>query len=114
MLTRVAAFLALITIPAVCADWSPQLAAQYLDSRQKDWFAWPAANSSGVPCPSCHTGMTYMMARPVLRHSLGENERATYETGLLHSIKSRIDKKIAAGIAADNPLGWRCTSAATS
>ncbi len=98
MLTRVVAVLALISVPAVCADWSPQLAAQYLDSRQKDWFAWPAANSSGVPCLSCHTGMTYMMARPALRHSLGESERTSYETGLLNSIKSRIDKKDASDL----------------
>jgi len=93
MLTRAAALLALTTLSALCADWSPQLAAQYLDSRQKDWFAWPAANSSGVPCLSCHTGMTYLMVRPALRHSLGEGERTSYETGLLNSLKSRIDKK---------------------
>jgi len=93
MVIRFAAALALTALSALCADWSPQLAAQYLDSRQKDWFAWPAANSSGVPCLSCHTGMTYLMARPALRHSLGESQRTTYETGLLNSLKSRIDKK---------------------
>jgi hypothetical protein len=93
MVTRLVAVAALTTFSALCADWSPQLAAQYLDSRQKDWFAWPVANTSGVPCLSCHTGMTYLMARPALRHSLGERERTTYETGLLNSLKSRIDKK---------------------
>jgi squalene-hopene/tetraprenyl-beta-curcumene cyclase len=87
---------ALFTISASAADWSAQLAAQYLDSRQKDWFAWPTANSSGVPCLSCHTGMTYLMVRPALRHSLGESEPTTFETGLLNSLKSRIDKKDAA------------------
>jgi squalene-hopene/tetraprenyl-beta-curcumene cyclase len=93
MLIRVTAVLALTTLSALCADWSPQLAAQYLDSRQKDWFDWPVATSSGVPCLSCHTGMTHMMARPALRHALREVEPTVYETGLLHSIESRIDKK---------------------
>jgi hypothetical protein len=93
MVTRFVLVAALTTLSALCADWSPQLAAQYLDSRQKDWFAWPVANTSGVPCLSCHTGMTYLMARPALRHSLGESGPTTYETGLLNSLKSRIDKK---------------------
>jgi squalene-hopene/tetraprenyl-beta-curcumene cyclase len=93
MVTRLVAVLTITTLSALSADWSPQLAAQYLDSRQKDWFAWPTANTTGVPCLSCHTGMTYLMVRPALRHSLGENERTAYETGLLNSLKSRIDQK---------------------
>src|SRR5882672_9788699 len=93
MVTRLVAALTLTTLAALSADWSPQLAAQYLDSRQKDWFAWPTANTTGVPCLSCHTGMTYLMVRPALRHSLGENERTAYEMGLLNSLKSRLDKK---------------------
>jgi len=93
MVTRLVAVLTLTTLSSLAADWSPQLAAQYLDSRQKDWFAWPTANATGVPCLSCHTGMTYLMVRPALRHSLGENEPTAYETGLLNSLKSRSTRK---------------------
>ena len=54
------------------ADWSPKLAAQYLDARQKEWFAWPQAASPDGPCVSCHTGLSYLLARPVLRRVLSE------------------------------------------
>jgi hypothetical protein len=31
------------------------------------------------PCVSCHTGMTYLLARPVLRRALHESEPTTFE-----------------------------------
>jgi squalene-hopene/tetraprenyl-beta-curcumene cyclase len=61
-----------------------------MDSRQKDWFAWPRANQNATPCVSCHTNLTYLMARPVLRKALGESEPTKYETGLLDMLKSRV------------------------
>ena len=61
MISRVAVCLMLSALPAACADWNPKLAAQYLDARQKDWFAWPAANGGAKPCISCHTGLTYLL-----------------------------------------------------
>jgi squalene-hopene/tetraprenyl-beta-curcumene cyclase len=79
--------------PAVAGDWSPRLAAQYLDNRQKEWFDWPTANANAKPCISCHTGMTYLLARPALRGALGEASPTTYETGLLASLRSRVDKR---------------------
>ena len=93
MLSRAAVCCALSLLPAVGADWNPRAAAQYLDSRQKDWFAWPTANSAAKPCVSCHTGMTYLLARPALRKALGEDRPTEYETGLLASLRSRVDKK---------------------
>jgi len=93
MLARAAVCLGLSLLPAIGADWSPRLAAQYLDSRQKDWFAWPRANAGAKPCISCHTGVTYLMARPALRKALGEETPTIYETGLLASLRSRLDKK---------------------
>jgi squalene-hopene/tetraprenyl-beta-curcumene cyclase len=86
------ALLFAITLPAVAADWNPRLAAQYLDARQEKWFAWPTANASGVPCISCHTGVTYLLARPALRRALGETQPTTFETGLLNSLRSRLAK----------------------
>src|SRR5256885_935350 len=32
---------------AYSADWNPRLAADYLDSRQKEWFAWAPAKTPG-------------------------------------------------------------------
>jgi squalene-hopene/tetraprenyl-beta-curcumene cyclase len=86
--------LALLALPVVAADWNPRAAADYLDARQKQWVAWPAANnSSGGKCVSCHTGMTYLLARPALRRVLGESQPTEYETGLLESLRSRVSKR---------------------
>ncbi len=93
MLTRVAVGLLLSLFPACCADWNPRLAAQFLDQRQKEWFAWPRANNGATPCVSCHTGITYLMARPALRQALGETEPTIYETGLMESLRSRVSKR---------------------
>lgn len=93
MLIRLLAILAFVVAPAVCADWNPKLAAEYLDGRQKEWFAWPRANTSGVPCVSCHTSAPYLLVRPALRRALGEGEHTPYEAGLLAGLKSRVDKR---------------------
>ena len=87
---RASALLVLATLPGLAGDWSPKLAAQYLDSRQKEWFAWPAAKRPGGPCISCHTGVTYMLARPALRRVLGETEPTAYETGLVEGLTARV------------------------
>jgi squalene-hopene/tetraprenyl-beta-curcumene cyclase len=87
---RAAILIMLIALPALAADWNPKLAAQYLDSRQKEWFEWPAAKRAGGPCISCHTGLTYLLARPALRRVLGEPEPTVYETGLVDGLISRV------------------------
>lgn len=92
MLSRAVLFL-LLAAPLFCAEWNPRLAAEYLDTRQKEWFAWPAANGNAKPCVSCHTGLSYMLARPALRRALGESERTAYELGLLSSVNARMDKR---------------------
>ncbi len=74
---------------ASSADWNPRLAAEYLDGRQKEWFAWKPAAKQGGPCISCHTGVSYLMARPLLRTALGESGPTAYETGLYESLRSR-------------------------
>lgn len=87
---------------AFCADWSPRLAADYLDARQKEWFAWPIANGGAKPCISCHTGATYLLARPALRRALGENEPTVYETGLRDSLNARVGKTTASDLFPKN------------
>lgn len=83
-------FLALIASPVFCAEWNAKAAADYLDSRQKDWFAWPTAKAEGGPCLSCHTGLTYLLARPALAHKLGEPGSSDWERGLLTGVKNRV------------------------
>jgi squalene-hopene/tetraprenyl-beta-curcumene cyclase len=72
------------------ASWDPRLAADYLDSRQKAWSEWPHAKATGGTCLSCHTGATYLLARPALRRELGESQPTSYETALLNGLRSRV------------------------
>ena len=89
MFPRIVTGLFLASLPAVC-DWNPQLAASYLDGRQREWFAWPRANTANGVCVSCHTSLPYMLARPALRTVLKEAEPRPYETGFLDAVKKRI------------------------
>ncbi len=89
----------LFAVPAVAQDWNPKITAQYLDSRQKEWFEWPTAKTPDGPCVSCHTGLTYLLARPALRRSLGENAPTSFETGLLDGMRSRVRRKEAEELA---------------
>lgn len=72
------------------AEWNPQSAAGYLDGRQKAWFSWRAAQREDGPCLSCHTGLSYLLARPALRAALGDKSATEYETGLLTAIRKRV------------------------
>jgi len=63
------------------ADWNQRIAADYLDARQKEWFAWPRAKVASSACVSCHTGLPYLIARPALRRALGESQPTSYEKG---------------------------------
>jgi squalene-hopene/tetraprenyl-beta-curcumene cyclase len=84
--------------PVRGAGWNPQLAAKYLDDRQRDWFAWPQAQSKDGPCVSCHTGMPYLLARPVLRRLLNEPQPTMYETGLLNRLRANAGAKPAGAL----------------
>jgi squalene-hopene/tetraprenyl-beta-curcumene cyclase len=90
--------LLVVTTPSLHADWSPELAARYLDGRQKDWFVWKPAMSADGPCVSCHTGMTYLLARPALRTALKENEPTIYEKGLLDRLRANVGAKPAGAL----------------
>lgn len=86
------ALLTLASLSAAGADWDPRLAASYLDQRQKEWFAWAPAKAPGGPCVSCHTGATYLLARPALRKALAESKPTEYESGLLQALRARSGK----------------------
>lgn len=91
-MTRIVAALALAGT-AAAADWDAKAAAAYLDGRQQEWFAWPAANAQGAPCLSCHTGLPYLLGRQALRRALNESEPTKYESGLLNALRSRVTKR---------------------
>ena len=78
---------------AVGDEWSPERAARYLDGRLQQWFAWKPAASPDGPCVSCHTGMTYLMARPALRRRIGESQPTSFETGLLDRLRAEVGDK---------------------
>jgi squalene-hopene/tetraprenyl-beta-curcumene cyclase len=104
MVVRIACLLALAVTTGFCGDWNARLAADYLDARQKAWFAWPAAmkGDNGV-CLSCHTGLTYMLARPALRKALGENAPSPYEQQMLDSVRKRLAKRKPQDFGANEP-----------
>jgi hypothetical protein len=93
VLTLATVGLAMAPTTAHAADWSPRLAARYLDQRQEAWFAWKPAASADGPCVSCHTGMTYLLARPALRRALGEQAPTMYERGLLDRLRANAGSK---------------------
>src|SRR6476646_7712054 len=101
---RVATGLAFSAAMGFAADWDPAAAAKYLDSRQEKWFAWPNAVAKGGPCLSCHTGLTYILARPVLRRALGETASARWETGMLEGLKARVEDNPAPAAADAQPV----------
>jgi squalene-hopene/tetraprenyl-beta-curcumene cyclase len=80
------------SVSSVYGEWNPALAARYLDARQQEWFAWKTAQSSDGPCVSCHTGMTYLLARPLLRRALHETAPTQYETGYLNRLRTKMGK----------------------
>src|SRR5437870_6367752 len=85
------ALVVVLAVPGFAADWDARRAADYLDSRQKEWFAWPRAKVEGGVCVSCHTGVTYLLARPLLRRALAESQPTLYEKGLLEGIHAQAE-----------------------
>lgn len=75
------------------AAWDPQHAADYLDGRQKAWFAWAPAQSADGPCVSCHTGLPYLVGRPALRRLLNEPTPTVYEVGLRQRLATHAGAK---------------------
>jgi len=88
---RVLGFIGTLLVIAISlhAGWDPPLAAKYLDARQQEWMDWPPAKAAGGACFSCHTGATYLLARPALRRVLGESRPTAYETALLAGLRAR-------------------------
>jgi squalene-hopene/tetraprenyl-beta-curcumene cyclase len=103
-------------LAALAQGWSPKLAADYLDVRQQEWNAWKPAQASGGACFSCHTNMTYLLARPSLRRALGETEPTRYEKAALEGLRRRVDMQEAREINSaftQDPLATQATGVET-
>jgi len=71
--------------------WNHSAAAQFLDSRELWWQAWPRAQKDhGTLCISCHTVVPYAMVRPALSRDLGDAALTPPEQVLLASVEKRV------------------------
>lgn len=66
--------------------WNRERAFEYLETRQQDWAAWKPAQKAGGACISCHTGLSYMLARRVI----GESRPRPVERDLVEGVKTRL------------------------
>ena len=73
------------------AGWDRKAAARYLDSREVWWQSWEHAQKDHQTlCVSCHTQAPYGLARPALRHELGEQGPSPSEQVMLASVEKRV------------------------
>jgi squalene-hopene/tetraprenyl-beta-curcumene cyclase len=77
--------------PPAPRAWDPAAAAAYLDQRADWWRSWPnAARDHDTACVSCHTSLPYALARPALRHLLGEPGPTEAEKALVAGVRTRV------------------------
>ena len=88
----VAAVACVVAAPLCAGDWESLLAAKYLDAKQQQWAEWKPAQAAGGTCVSCHTNLTYLLARPTLRKLLNESAPTKHETALRESLRHRLAK----------------------
>jgi squalene-hopene/tetraprenyl-beta-curcumene cyclase len=69
-------------------------ARQFLDSRGAEWFKFGSARrgegASSTSCVSCHSLLSFALARPVLRRATGEKQPTELETKILAQVKTRV------------------------
>src|SRR5262245_60382516 len=79
------------TARAASPAWNARAAVAYLDGRQAWWQQWPnAQRDHDTACVSCHTALPYAIARPALRHALGEHDLAAPERPMIANIEKRV------------------------
>lgn len=73
--------------------WNEKAASRYLDHDAEQWLEWPDSHrAQGTVCISCHTALTYLLARnalPPARQRAAESEPAA-ELQLLSSVTKRV------------------------
>ena len=82
----IALVVSLVAGPLMGLDWNQQKAFDYLETRQQQWAEWKPTQKAGGACVSCHTGLSYMIARRVL----GEKEPRPLESALVQGVKTRL------------------------
>ena len=71
--------------------WDARAAAAYLDYRQTWWESWSrSARDHGTHCLSCHTAVSYALARPQLESALHESEEPAAEQKLVADVLTRV------------------------
>jgi squalene-hopene/tetraprenyl-beta-curcumene cyclase len=71
--------------------WDRQAAERYLDGREVWWQGWDRTQKDhGTYCISFHTQAPYGLARPALRHELGEAAPSGAEQAMIASIEKRV------------------------
>ena len=70
-------------------------AISYLDARQDDWSRFAAAQrgkgADRKACVSCHTGISYALARPTLRPFDGKSDSAVPEQRMIAAVGLRVE-----------------------
>ncbi len=70
-------------------------AVDYLDARQDAWSRFAKAErgqgEDKTSCVSCHTGLSYALARPILRRFLEANEPSRPERRMIEQVRLRLD-----------------------
>jgi squalene-hopene/tetraprenyl-beta-curcumene cyclase len=88
--TKIALAVFLMSIAATgllaASGWDRQKAFDYLEARQQQWAEWKPTQKAGGPCISCHTGLSYMVARRVS----GEKQARPLESRLVQGVQSRL------------------------
>jgi len=75
-------------------SWDPAAAAVYLDARMDLWFAKGTKLRTGdsqTACVSCHAGLAYALARPVLRRVMHADAPSTQEAKLIDDTTRRVE-----------------------
>jgi hypothetical protein len=76
------------------AEWDRTKAAVYLDRRGEDWFNFGASHrgkgESASSCISCHSLLSFALARPVLRQLTNVKVPTKHETKLLEQTRRRV------------------------
>ncbi len=71
--------------------WDAAAAARYLDARLDWWRSWPKSQRDhDTRCISCHTALPFALARPTLRHELGESRPSPAEQAMYADISKRV------------------------
>lgn len=68
------------------SGWNREKAFEYLEARQQKWAEWKPAMKAGGACVSCHTGLSYMLAKRAAAESQPAPQLAKLTEGVKHRV----------------------------